>query len=190
MQPSSSTAENAVQSGGDEMSPQTHYEGVIRWVGWSARLVLAGLFLWAGIHKAMEPELFLQDIESYELLPYRWAWLTSIWLPFLEITAAAALLFGRRWAQAGAAVIGGLLLIFLGAIISAWARGLSLSCGCFGVSDEPANYPWLVTRDVLMLGLVGVVLLTTKNPKRHEAQGVLPTDHANSAAQTNQNMIL
>jgi hypothetical protein len=122
---------------------------------------LAGLFLWAGIRKAMETELFLQDIESYELLSYRWAWLTSIWLPFLEITAAAALLTTRRWAQSGAVIIGGMLLVFLVAIISAWTRGLSLTCGCFGASDEPANYPWLVVRDLLMLGLVGVIIKTT-----------------------------
>lgn len=152
-------------------------------LGVASRLVLAGLFLWAGILKAMEPELFLQDIESYEILPYRWAWLMSIWLPFLEITAAAALLTTRRWAQAGAAVIGGLLLAFLGAIISAWARGLSLSCGCFGASDEPANYPWLVTRDVLMLGLVAMIPLTTKDPKKPEAQSLVTTDYTDSTDQ-------
>lgn len=141
------------------------YCNLLLWASWGARLGLAGLFLWAGIRKAMEPELFLQDIESYEIIPYRWAWLMSIWLPFLEITAAAALLTTRRWAQAGALVIGGLLLTFLGAIISAWSRGLSLSCGCFGAATEPANYPWLVARDLLMLGLVTVLFFTTKDKK-------------------------
>lgn len=151
-----------------EIPPQAgsfRYQRATKWIGWGARLILAGLFLWAGIRKAMEPALFLQDIESYELLPYRWAWLSSIWLPFLEITAAAALLTTRRWAQAGASVIGGMLLVFLAAILSAWARGLSLSCGCFGSSDEPANYPWLVVRDLLMLGLAAAILLTTKHIK-------------------------
>jgi uncharacterized membrane protein YphA (DoxX/SURF4 family) len=136
-----------------------------RWVNLTARWTLAGLFLWAGIRKAMEPELFLQDIESYELLPYRWAWLASIWLPFLEITAAAALLTTWRWAQAGALIIGGMLLVFLAAIISAWARGLSLSCGCFGSSTEPANYPWSVVRDLLMLGLVAAILWSSNDAK-------------------------
>lgn len=125
------------------------------------RYLLAGLFAWAGIQKALDSQLFLQDIESYEILPYRWAWLMSIWLPFLEITAAVALLTTRKWAQAGALVIGGLLIAFMGAIISAWARGLSLSCGCFGASAEPANYPWLITRDCLLLGLAGFILVTT-----------------------------
>ena len=111
----------------------------------------------------MQPELFLQDIESYEILSYRWAWLMSIWLPFLEITAAVALLTTRKWAQSGALVLGGLLVAFLGAIISAWIHGLRLSCGCFGASSEPSNYPWLVSRDLLLLGLVGVILKTTLN---------------------------
>ncbi|MDD5037667.1 MAG: hypothetical protein PHE55_23300 [Methylococcaceae bacterium] len=136
--------------------------------GIAARIGLAALFLWAGIRKAGEPELFLQDIESYEILPYRWAWLMSIWLPYLEITAAAALLTTRKWAQSGALVLGGLLLAFLGAIISAWARGLTLSCGCFGVSSEPSNYPWLVARDLLLLGLTAFIFSTTltKDTKR------------------------
>jgi putative oxidoreductase len=141
-----------------------HNEGTISHIGLGARLALAGVFLWAGIRKVAEPELFLQDIESYELLPYRWAWLISIWLPFLEIAAAAALLTTRRWAQAGATLIGAMLLVFLVAIFSAWSRGLSLSCGCFGASDEPANYPWLVVRDLLMLGLV-VVIFSPRNTR-------------------------
>jgi putative oxidoreductase len=141
----------------------------MRWIGKTARLILAGLFLWAGIRKVIEPGLFLQDLESYELLPYRWAWLISIWLPFLEIAAAAALLTTRRWAQAGAVVIGCMLLAFLAAILSAWARGLTLSCGCFGSSTEPANYSWLVVRDLLMLGLAGGIMVTTKETNGREA---------------------
>lgn len=141
------------------------YKKMIRWTGLSARFLLAILFLWAGIRKMVSPDLFLQDIESYKILPYRWAWLVSIWLPFIEITAAAALLTTRRWAQAGSLIIGVLLLAFLGAIVSAWLRSLTLSCGCFGASTEPANYPWLVARDMLMLGLAIFILLTTKNTK-------------------------
>jgi putative oxidoreductase len=168
--PNSSNAETSNHLNGEETAPPLRYDGkLMLWANWGARLALAGLFLWAGILKAMEPELFLQDIESYELLPYRWAWLTSIWLPFLEITAAAALLTTRRWAQAGAVIIGGMLGVFLVAIISAWVRGLTLSCGCFGASTEPANYLWLVVRDVLMLGLVAVVVKTT---------GGVPTKHS------------
>ncbi|MCS6245425.1 MAG: hypothetical protein H2172_16455 [Opitutus sp.] len=168
-QPTSSNAETSAHLSGEETAPPLRYEGkVMRWANWGARLALAGLFLWAGILKAIEPELFLRDIETYELLPYRWAWLMSIWLPFLEITAAAALLLTRKWAQAGALVIGGLLMVFLAAIISGWARGLTLSCGCFGASTEPANYLWLVVRDVLMLGLVAVVVKTS---------GGVPTKH-------------
>lgn len=138
---------------------------VCRWSPIGIRCLLSVLFLWAGVRKAMQPEQFLQDIESYEILPYRWAWLISIWLPFLEITAAAALLMTRRWAQAGSLIIGILLLAFLGAIVSAWLRGLTLSCGCFGASTEPANYPWLVVRDMLMLGLAAFIFLTTKTTK-------------------------
>ena len=117
----------------------------------------------------MAPELFLQDIESFQLLPYRWAWGLSIWLPFLEITAAVALLLTGKWARSGAWVLGGLLVAFLGAIVSAWARGLTLSCGCFGASAEPSNYPWLVVRDVVLLGLAAWVILSAKDADKRPA---------------------
>lgn len=175
-------AENPSHQGGVRLTSPLTSIRALNWIGWGARLVLAGLLLWAGIRKAFKPELFLQDIESYESLPYRWAWLTSIWLPFLEITAAAALLTTRRWAQAGAALIGGMLLVFLAAILSAWARGLSLSCGCFGASTEPANFPWLVARDLMMLGMVAVILLATKDPRMREVpakRAQLHTQHFN-----------
>ena len=40
--------------------------------------------------------------------------------------------------------------------MSAWARGLSIECGCFGggggtLEDYAAKYPWEIARDVGLL---------------------------------------
>jgi hypothetical protein len=54
-----------------------------------------------------------------------------------------------------------LLVVFLVGIVSAWARGLQIDCGCFGgggqVDASATAYPWEVTRDTAML-LVALAL--------------------------------
>jgi hypothetical protein len=45
-------------------------------------------------------------------------------------------------------------------IASAWARGLSIECGCFGggggpAEDAAAKYPWEIARDIGLLLLSG-----------------------------------
>jgi hypothetical protein len=46
----------------------------------------------------------------------------------------------------------GMLIVFVTMLISAWARGLDISCGCFGTTsaDTRANYPVLLARNVLL----------------------------------------
>lgn len=114
------------------------------------RVVLAGLFIYAGVIKLMKPDLFLVDIESYRLVPYSLAWLTAFYLPPLEIICGLSLLLPRLY-QPATLILLGLMLVFLIAIISAWARGLDISCGCFGVTADATNYVWLVGRDFLFL---------------------------------------
>lgn len=115
------------------------------------RFGLAGIFLWSGIAKTLNPAAFLTSIEGFQILPYSWAWLASITLPWLEICTAVALLPGGNWTRAGALVSTAMMAGFIGGIVSAWARGLEINCGCFGQSDEPSNYPWLVIRNSLLL---------------------------------------
>jgi hypothetical protein len=49
-----------------------------------------------------------------------------------------------------------MLAAFVIGIASAWARGLSIECGCFGGGGSPAanaaaKYPWDIARDVGLL---------------------------------------
>jgi uncharacterized membrane protein YphA (DoxX/SURF4 family) len=102
-----------------------------RWVSTAARLVLGGVFLLAGVLKAVDPQSSVAAVRAYQLLP---AWTATIvgWgLPFAEIALGLLLLtgIGTRAVAAGAAM---LLLIFIAGVVSAAARGLSIDCGCFG----------------------------------------------------------
>ena len=107
-------------------------------------------FIYAGAIKLISPGVFLTDIESYRLVPYTFAVAASLWLPPLELICGLGVLIPRLRLES-AIVIGGLMAVFSIALISAWARGLDISCGCFGRSEVEANYPLLLARDALIL---------------------------------------
>lgn len=119
---------------------------------WSARLIVAGVFIVAAWHKLADPAAFALAIHRYQILPDVLIHPLAIMLPWLEVVAAGALLTTRRWRCAGSVVIAGLLLVFMIAAGSAWARGLNVSCGCFsaGADDSPVGV-WLFIRNGLLI---------------------------------------
>lgn len=128
------------------------------------RLVLGGVFLWAGVvkiydfeHGGSATQDFWQDIMNYQLVSTDVAQLTAIYLPWLEVVAGGALVLGRS--VAGAALLcSTLTVVFMGGLASAWSRGLDISCGCFGREEVAANYPLHLAGNVVLL-VVGVALL-------------------------------
>ena len=132
---------------------------------WSLRFLMAGLFIYAGVIKSIQPELFVDEIEAYRLLPYKLSLLLSLYLPFLEIVAGIALLL-PRWSRISSALLIALMGIFLVALLSAWVRGLDIACGCFGVSEMTANYPWLLVRDVMLIGALSFIWKLSPKPEQ------------------------
>ena len=118
------------------------------------RLVGAGVFVYTGWHKALDPGQLQIDIQRYPVLTDGLAWAMAAYLPYLEILSAGALCFQRSFA-AGRVVIGALLLLFIVALVSAWIRGLNIECGCFSseAAGEP-RYAWWITRDLALLALL------------------------------------
>jgi uncharacterized membrane protein YphA (DoxX/SURF4 family) len=89
-------------------------------------------------------------VRAYELLPIALANFLGIVLPYLEIAVGILLIIGA--AVRVSAVISGLLMFaFSIGIAQAWARGLSIDCGCFGgggqVAPGTANYLPELVRD-------------------------------------------
>ena len=114
--------------------------------------ILAIVFIYAGGVKMMRPDLFLQDILSYRILDYRIAYFVAYGLPPLEIVCGLGVLLPRIRKES-AFLIFSMMLVFAVALISAWVRGLDISCGCFGSSDTKANYPLLLLRDLALIGI-------------------------------------
>lgn len=106
----------------------------------------------------MDPSQFLVDIESYRLLPYHMAVAMALYLPWLEILCGGVLIV-KRLHFGAITILSAFMCIFTFAIISAWLRGLNISCGCFGSHSGKGSYPWLVLRDiVILIMLIALVL--------------------------------
>lgn len=136
------------------------------WFLFGARLVLAGLFLYAGVAKAIAPETFAADIANFRLLPLFASGLLAVYLPWLEILAGGALLVGR-WRGGAALVLALLSAVFLGALASARIRGLDIACGCFGEAGSGAGgiSTWLLLRNLALFALAVVVTRAESRPR-------------------------
>jgi len=95
------------------------------------RVVLAGLFIYAGAGKAWDPAAFASGIANYRITPWIITAGIAIYLPWLEILAGVGLLF-PRFRSGALLIVSALLTVFCGALLSAWMRGLDIHCGCFG----------------------------------------------------------
>ncbi|MEM1060011.1 MAG: MauE/DoxX family redox-associated membrane protein [Verrucomicrobiota bacterium] len=115
------------------------------------RLVIGGLFVYAGGLKFLHPVAFADSIATYQLLPEALLHPVALLLPPLEIIAGAMLISGYRKRLATFTLVL-LCLVFLVALGQGWARGLEIDCGCFGSesSSEQAAL-WAIGRDILFL---------------------------------------
>jgi uncharacterized membrane protein YphA (DoxX/SURF4 family) len=85
----------------------------------------------AGGLKVFKPTESANAVAAYKILPTNVAHLAGYALPWLEVAIALLLIIGIMVRPA--AVISGLIMIvFIGAIASVWARGMLIDCGCFG----------------------------------------------------------
>lgn len=135
-----------------------------RWrdhVGLLARLVLGGVLVWAGALKLGNPLGSARAVQAYDVLPFEVAKYLGYGLPWLEVAVGALLVVGLL-TRAGAVVGTLLMLAFVIGIAQAWARGLTIDCGCFGgggqVDASETRYGSEIARD-LGLALAGVWLV-------------------------------
>ncbi len=100
-----------------------------------ARLLLAGVFLYAGYVKGRDPVAFAGQVAAYQILPYAFNYLVAATLPYIELLCGALLLINRR-VRPALLVLFGLNSLFMLALISLLVRGLEIDCGCFHPPGE------------------------------------------------------
>ena len=124
-----------------------------RAVIWIGRLVLGGIFVYAGISKLIFPNAhlwpmfvlrfsisvnlssFAQQVESYKIISPEASQVVAHTLPFVEIALGLLLLIGWRlriWATAITAIMVG----FLAAVTRAYLLHMDINCGCFGTPEK------------------------------------------------------
>ena len=130
------------------------------WLTLLARLILGGVLLAAGGLKIRNLQKSAMSVRAYELLPIDLANFLGYVLPWIEIGMGSLLIVGAVVSIMG--LLGALtMLAFVVAIAQAWARGLSIDCGCFGgggeIDPEETKYLSTILRD-LGFFLLGVYL--------------------------------
>ena len=102
--------------------------------------VLAGIFIYAGALKAIDPVQFASDTDNYKILPWPVSVALAFYVPWLEIFCALALVF--RFLYRGAlSILMVLIVTFTLATIAARIRGLDITCGCFGHVSQHWSFP-------------------------------------------------
>jgi len=138
------------------------------------RLVLGGIFVYAGIAKIFLPNThlwpmfvlkfsittnlstFAQQVESYKILSAGPSGFVAHTLPFTEIVLGLLLLIGWRL-RIWASLVTLIMLGFLGAVTRAYVLHMDINCGCFG-TPEPLT-GMTVIRDSLFAALALVMTI-------------------------------
>ena len=98
------------------------------------RLLLGGLFLWAGLTKVNAPLQTLATIYSYQIVLPDWlASAIAAALPWMEILLGIALIAGV-WMNAALLWTAAMLAAFTVVTAQAWWRELPIDCGCVDLS--------------------------------------------------------
>src|SRR5436853_3907952 len=132
--------------------------GVGRWafsvqmkILWKALdVVIGGIFIYAGVLKVLDPVQFANDIDNYKSLPWFISVRLAFYLPWLEIFCGLAIIF-RFLYRGGLSILSVLILIFIGATITAKMRGLDITCGCFGHASQHWSFPQHLAVDLAIL---------------------------------------
>ena len=124
-----------------------------RAVIWIGRLVLGGIFIYAGFSKLLLPNThlwpmfvlkfslstnlssFAQQVESYKMISPEASQVVAHTLPFVEIILGLLLLIGWRlriWSAAVTLIMAG----FLTAVTRAYLLHMDIDCGCFGIPEK------------------------------------------------------
>ncbi len=128
-----------------------------------ARLVLGGVFLYAGFTKIGDPTSFAGAIAAYRILPYFGNYLVAAVLPWLEALCGLLLIADYR-TRAAASCIAILNLVFMAALGSTILRGLDIDCGCFSKGAEKTPALTALVRDVVLFAIALYISRGKKHP--------------------------
>ena len=119
------------------------------------RIALGVIFIAAAAPKIWRPDEFADAINNYRILPYFLVNVSAITLPWVEMLFGLFLVFGFR-TKAASLATSLLMMMFLAALISAYARHINIDCGCQIplLSSRGAGIGWReFLRDTIFLAM-------------------------------------
>jgi putative oxidoreductase len=147
-QPSTSNVE---LSAGATTSNIKHRTSNIFWR--TVDFVVAGIFIYAGAIKALDPVQFASDIDNYKTLPWPVSVALAFYLPWLEIFCGFSLVV-RSLYRGALSILTALILVFTLMTIAAKLRGLDITCGCFGHASQNWSFTAHLAFDLILLAAV------------------------------------
>ena len=147
-------------------------------------LVVAGIFIIAGLTKIFDldhviadiqhlrlgnllidlqsirladPAGFANNIDNYKILPWTIGVGLAFYLPWLEIFCGVALIV-RRLYFGGLSILTALISIFVVATIAAKVRGLDITCGCFGHASKNWSFSTHLALDLVLLAALFILV--------------------------------
>jgi putative oxidoreductase len=129
---------------------------------------IGGLFIYAGVIKAMDPIGFANDIDNYKTVPWVVGVRLAFYLPWLEILCGLALIV-RRLYLGGIGLLTALISVFIIASIVAKARGIDISCGCFGHLSKDLSFTKHLVLDLIILGGLIALWLAQRAPAQRSS---------------------
>lgn len=147
-------------------APRARLAGACDWI---FRLALALVFAYAAIGKIIDPAAFAQTIDNYRLFPVFSIGPLAIFLPWLELTTALAVISGGLWKRPAALILAVLLISFMLAVGFNLARGLDFECGCFGSASggRRAGLALLIQDALLLVCAVGLIWRRPRKSSRN-----------------------
>ncbi|MEP7145841.1 MAG: MauE/DoxX family redox-associated membrane protein [bacterium] len=128
------------------------------------RIIVGGVFIYASLGKLMDQEEFSKAIFNYKFLPDIFINIFAIVIPYLELISGILLVLGI-FTRGSSFTFLVLLIIFIIALIQAYARGLDISCGCFSLETvgQKSDILLRIIEDLLLLAATTIIFIKSNN---------------------------
>jgi hypothetical protein len=120
-------------------------------------VIVGGVFVYAGVVKVLDPVQFGLDIDNFKILPWFVSVRLAFYLPWLEIFCGLTLIV-RVLQRGGLLILTLLVLVFIGATTAAKARGLDITCGCFGHASQHWSFAQHMAIDLAIFVALAALL--------------------------------
>ena len=125
---------------------------MMRYAKLAVSIVLAGVFIYAGVDKIRDPAQFADSVAAFAILPNALVTPMALGLPMFEVLCGL-LVLAPPTRRLGSLALLLATAMFIVALVSALARGLTLDCGCFGAGAPSRPRMWVESfLDVALFG--------------------------------------